>query len=84
MMLSSFVTSIIPISCKAVMSSMGTLSGPAALPFFIFGDSSFKIEEPSIPLLIGGAGHSHHYIDLPCILTICLEFRFCPSGFVHP
>ena len=55
MMSSSFVTSIIPISCKAVMSLMGALSGPVASLFFIFfnacSTSSAKIREPSIPLL---------------------------------
>ena len=60
MMLSNLVTSAIPTSSKAVMSSIGMLSGPAALPVFILcvacSTSSFRIGRFAVPVCIGGIG----------------------------
>ena len=92
MMLSSFVTAIIPTSCKAVMSSMQSCYefhiGVCCLTFFIFfnscSTSSAKIGEPSIPLFMGGAGHLSSLYTSSMYFDHLFRFHFYPSGFVHP
>ena len=80
MMLRNFVTSLIPISLRAVIISDGISSGPVAFPFFIFVNafwtSSSRIRRPlsSFDILILNSHFCYSFIHFPIAQTLMQPF----------